>query len=189
MDECSRRQDYALDSIPFDTLRYVPRLLEGFVGFPEPFLVEELNPFFQRLRLVNGLRRRIQEPYANYPERTLSEEPLPLLQLLLVIGKYVELNCISPYPEVARALPGTENCPNSGGDLLNVSRSELLLVGYSEKVPSRCCSTSVYANPCSLRILILSSSSPVRGGRSDALMFSSVCCGVFAPGITVDTSL
>src|SRR5207245_4770281 len=123
MYECGRRQDYALYRIPLDTLRYVPRLLEGFVGFPEPFLVEELNPFFQRLRLVNGFRRRIQEPYANYPERTLSEEPLPLLQLLLVIGKYVELNCISPYPEAARALPGAENFPDASGDLSNVSRS------------------------------------------------------------------
>ena len=189
MDECGRREDYALDSVSFNAFRYVPRLLEGFVGFPEPFLVEELYPFFQRFRLVNGLRRRIQEPYANYAERTLSEEPLPLRQLLLVIGKYVELNCISPYPEVARALPGAENLPDASGDLFNLSRSVSLLVGYSEKVPSRCCSTSVYANPCSLRILILSSSSPVRGGRSDALMFSSVCCGVFAPGITVDTSL
>jgi len=113
MDECGRREDYALDRVSFNAFRYVPRLLEGFVGFPEPFLVEELNPFFQRLRLVNGLRRRIQEPYANYPERTLSEEPLPLRQFLLVIGKYVELNCISLYPEVASALPGAENLPDA----------------------------------------------------------------------------
>src|SRR5438132_14336706 len=62
MDECGRREDYALDRVSFNAFRYVPRLLEGFVGFPEPFLVEESNPFFQRLRLVNGLRRRIQEP-------------------------------------------------------------------------------------------------------------------------------
>src|SRR5438552_1404907 len=189
MYECGRREDYTLYRVSFNALRYVPRLLQGFVGFPEPFVVEELYPFFQRFRLVNGLRRHIQEPYANYAERTLSEEPPPLLQLLLVIGKCVELNCISPYPEAARALPGAENLPDASGDLFNLSRSVSLLVGYSEKVPCRCCSTSVYVNPCSLRILILSSSSPVRGGRSDALMFSSVCCGVFAPGITVDTSL
>src|SRR5437870_11570881 len=101
MHECGRCQDYALYRIPFDTVRYVPRLLEGFVGFPEPFLVEELNPFFQRLLLVNSLRRSIQEPYANYPERTVSEEPLPLRQPLLLIVKYLELNCLSPYREVA----------------------------------------------------------------------------------------
>ncbi len=112
MHECSRRQDYALNSVPFNAVRYVPRLLEGFVGFPEPFLVEELYPFFQRLFLVNSLRRSIQEPYADYFERTLSEESLPLLQLLLVIGEYVELNCLSAYPEVARALTGTENFPD-----------------------------------------------------------------------------
>ena len=113
MDECGRREDYALDSGSFNALRYVPRLLQGFVGFPEPFLVEELYPFFQRFRLVNGLRRRIQEPYANYAERTLSEEPPPLLQFLLVIGEYVEFNCVSPYPEVASALPGAENLPDA----------------------------------------------------------------------------
>src|SRR5207245_300593 len=111
MDECGRREDYALDSVSFNAFRYVPRLLEGFVGFPEPFLVEELNPLFQRLRLVNGPRRRIQEPYANYPERTLSEEPLPLRQLLLVIGKYVELNCIRRYPAEDLAVPGAGTVP------------------------------------------------------------------------------
>src|SRR6266566_9174240 len=138
MDECGRREDYALDRVSFNALRYVPRLLEGFVGFPEPFLVEELYPFFQRLHLVDSLRRRIEEPYANYPERTLSEEPLPLLQFLLVIGEYVEFNCVSPYTEVARALPGAENLPDASGDLFNLSRSVSLLVGYSEKVPIRC---------------------------------------------------
>ncbi len=189
MHECGRRQDYTLDRVSFHTFRYVPRLLEGFVALPEPFLVEEFYPFSQRFILADKLRRGIESPQADYFERVLREESLPLLQLLLVIREYIELNCISAYPEVARALPRTENLPDTSGDLLNISRSVPLLVGYSEKVPSRCCSTSVYANPCSLRILILSSSSPVRGGRSDALMFSSVCCGVFAPGMTVDTSL
>src|SRR6266566_1813598 len=189
MHERSRRQDYTLDSIPFNTLRYVPRLFEGFVALPEPFRIEEFYPFGQCFLLADKLRSSIESPQADYFERALCEEPLLLLQLLLVIGKYVELNCISPYPEVARALPGAEDLPDASGDLLNISRSVSLLVGYSEKVPSRCCSTSVYANPCSLRILILSSSSPVRGGKSDALMFSSVCCGVFAPGMAVDTSL
>src|SRR2546422_1040163 len=127
MDECGRREDYALDRVSFNALRYVPRLLEGFVGFPEPFLVEELYPFFQRFRLVNGLRRRIQEPYANYAERTLSEETLPLRQLLLVIGKYVELNCISPYPEVARALPGAES------PRLRFEKSELFGCSYQAR--------------------------------------------------------
>src|SRR2546425_1140075 len=189
MHECSRRQDYALNSVPFNTVRYVPRLLEGFVGFPEPFLVEELYPFFQRLFLVNSLRRSIQEPYADYFERTLSEESLPLLQLLLVIGEYVELNCLSAYPEVARALTGTENFPDTSGDLLNISCRVSLFVGDSEKIPRQRCSTWAYANPCSLRILILRSSSPVSGGSSDALRFSSVCWGVLAPGITVEMSL
>jgi len=45
MHECSRRQDYTLDSIPFNTLRYVPRLFEGFVALPEPFRIEEFYPF------------------------------------------------------------------------------------------------------------------------------------------------
>src|SRR2546422_1447465 len=121
MDECGRREDYALDRVSFNALRYVPRLLEGFVGFPEPFLVEELYPFFQRLLLVNSLRRSIQEPYADYFERTLSEQSLPLLQLRLVIGEYVELNCLSTYPEVARALTGTENFPDTSGARLNIS--------------------------------------------------------------------
>src|SRR5438132_10048678 len=113
MDACGRREDYALESGSFNALRYVPRLLQGFVGFPEPLLVEELNPFFQRFRLVNGLRRRIQEPYANYAERTISEKPLTLRQLLLVIREHVEFNCISPYPAVASALPGAENLPDA----------------------------------------------------------------------------
>ena len=189
MHECSRRQDYTLDSIPFNTLRYVPRLFEGFVALPEPFRIEEFYPFGQCFLLADKLRSSIESPQADYFERALCEEPLLLLQLLLVIGEYVELDCMSTYPEVARALPGAEDLPDASGDLLNISRSVTVLVGYSEKVPSRCCSTSAYANPCSLRILILSSSSPVNGGRSDAFMFSSICCGVFAPGITVDTSL
>src|SRR6266566_325683 len=82
------------------------------------------SPFFQRPFLVNSLRRSIQEPYADYLERTLSEESLPLLQLLLDIGEYVELNCLSSYPEVARALTGTENFPDTSGYLANVVRPE-----------------------------------------------------------------
>src|SRR3989449_10024765 len=109
MHECSRRQDYTLDSIPFDTVRYVPRLLEGFVGFPEPFLVEELYPFFQRLFLVNSLRRSIQVPYADYFERTLSEKTLRLLQLLIAIGANVQLTCLRSYPQVALWLYATLN--------------------------------------------------------------------------------
>src|SRR2546421_2539569 len=115
MDECGRREDYTLDRVSFNAFRYVPRLLEGFVGFPEPFLVEELYPFFQRLFLVNSLRRSIQEPYADYFERTLSEESLPLLQLLLVIGEYVELNCLGAYPEVARPPSGAAEFPRPRG--------------------------------------------------------------------------
>src|SRR2546427_5806691 len=141
MHECSRRQDHALNSVSFNTVRYVPRLLEGFVGFPEPFLVEELYPFFQRLLLVNSLRRSIQEPYADYFERTLSEQSLPLLQLLLVIGEYIELNCLSAYPAVASALTGTNDFPDTSGALLNISVREFLFVAVSEEIPRQRCST------------------------------------------------
>src|SRR6266516_7492200 len=54
MHECSRRQDYTLDSIPFNTLRYVPRLFEGFVALPEPFRIEEFYPFSQRFPLLTS---------------------------------------------------------------------------------------------------------------------------------------
>src|SRR5207247_10454988 len=117
MHECSRRQDYTLDSIPFNTLRYVPRLFEGFVALPEPFRTEEFYPFSQRFLLADKLRSSIESTQADYFERDLCEEHLLLLQLLLVIGEYVELYCTCTCPSVARALPGTEDLPAIDGDL------------------------------------------------------------------------